>query len=252
VTRRDVVRHHAVMAPALLAYLAERPLDIVRFPGGPGGRVVHPRTIPGTAPPWVRRWSDGRREHVVADSAATLAWLATWDVLELRPSTATIAEPGRPTWAHLDIAPGPSGDPDPDAIVELARLHRTALDHLGLDGRPVLTGDGGVRIWVPIAARHDHRHVHEWVAAVARAIGDTVPDVVGGPGIRLGPPPSAPVAPFSPLAAPGAPVAVPLAWDELDAGLPAGWTIGDVGARLRRAGDPLAPLLGSPQRLPSL
>ena len=133
----------------------------------------------------------------------------------------------------------------------MARLHRTALEHLGLDGRPVLTGDGGVRIWVPIAARHDRRLVRDWVTTVARAVGATVPDVVGA-GIRLGPPERTPVAPFSPIAAPGAPVAVPLTWDELEDGLPGGWTIGDAGARLRRVGDPLAPLIGVPQRLPSL
>ena len=110
-TRRDVIRHHAVTAPALLAYLADRPLDLDRLPGGVGTRPVRPRTIPATAPGWVRRWSDGRREHVVADDAATLAWLASWDVLELRPWTSTIADPDRPTWAHLDIVPDPSGPP---------------------------------------------------------------------------------------------------------------------------------------------
>ena len=50
---------------------------------------------------------------------------------------------------------------------------------------------------------------------------------------------------------PGAPVAVPLTWDELDDDLPV-WTVHDVGERVDRAGDPLAPLIGKQQRLPTL
>jgi bifunctional non-homologous end joining protein LigD len=62
------------------------------------------------------------------------------------------------------------------------------------------------------------------------------------------------LAPFSPCAAAGAPVAVPLSWDELDDDdlHPDRWTIRDVGARLASAGDPLAPLLGRQQALPPL
>lgn len=75
--------------------------------------------------------------------------------------------------------------------------------------------------------------------------------------IRLDPTPdaldAAPVAPFSARPAAGAPVCVPITWDELDGDLrPDRWTIRDVGERLRRAGDPLAPLIGMAQRLPSL
>jgi bifunctional non-homologous end joining protein LigD len=62
------------------------------------------------------------------------------------------------------------------------------------------------------------------------------------------------VAPFSARPAPGAPVSVPLGWDELDDDdlRPDRWTIRDVGERLARAGDPLAPLIGRQQHLPTL
>jgi bifunctional non-homologous end joining protein LigD len=62
------------------------------------------------------------------------------------------------------------------------------------------------------------------------------------------------VAPFSVRAAPGAPVSVPIAWDELDDSElePDRWTIDTINARLSRFGDPLAPLIGLQQRLPEL
>jgi bifunctional non-homologous end joining protein LigD len=53
---------------------------------------------------------------------------------------------------------------------------------------------------------------------------------------------------------PGAPVATPLAWDELeDSGLrPDGWTLRTVGARLERDGDPWAAIARSAGGLPRL
>ena len=62
------------------------------------------------------------------------------------------------------------------------------------------------------------------------------------------------VAPFSARPLVGAPVSVPITWDELDDPdlRPDRWNLRNVGARLADAGDPLAPLVGLQQRLPAL
>ena len=62
------------------------------------------------------------------------------------------------------------------------------------------------------------------------------------------------VAPWSVRPRAGAPVSVPITWDELDnPDLAADrWTVRDVPARVREAGDPLAPLIGRAQELPAL
>jgi bifunctional non-homologous end joining protein LigD len=62
------------------------------------------------------------------------------------------------------------------------------------------------------------------------------------------------VAPFSVRPAHGAPVSVPIMWDELDDPelRPDRWTIRDAADRLAEHGDPLAPLIGLDQRLPKL
>jgi bifunctional non-homologous end joining protein LigD len=62
------------------------------------------------------------------------------------------------------------------------------------------------------------------------------------------------VAPFSTRPVAGAPVSVPITWEELDDPdlLPDRWTIRTIGDRLASKGDPLAPLIGLQQRLPNL
>ena len=63
-----------------------------------------------------------------------------------------------------------------DDVVVLARLHQTALDHLGLDGRPVLDGLGGIEIRIPIVAS-DEPTVEAWTRQVGDAVAASVPDV---------------------------------------------------------------------------
>ena len=64
------------------------------------------------------------------DSPASLAWAANYGAVELHPWTSTTDHPHQPTWAMIDIDPGESSNFD-DVLI-LARLHRTALDHVGV------------------------------------------------------------------------------------------------------------------------
>ena len=111
----------------------------------------------------------------------------------------------------------------------LARLHRTALEHLGVRARPKVTGRRGIQIWVPIARGPDFDDTRAWVEQLSKAIGAVVPDLVSwkwedaataAGRARLDYTQNAInktlVAPYSPRAAPGAPVSAPIDWDELD------------------------------------
>jgi bifunctional non-homologous end joining protein LigD len=62
------------------------------------------------------------------------------------------------------------------------------------------------------------------------------------------------VAPFSARPVPGAPVSVPITWDEIDDPelTPGRWDLRSACDRLAEVGDPLRPLVGRRQRLPAL
>jgi bifunctional non-homologous end joining protein LigD len=243
ITRRDLVRHAAVAAPVLLPYVADRPLAVHRFPAGLDARGSWRTSLPARAPAWLTRDgdADGSRP-LIADTAAALVWIVDDGGVELAPAAAP--RDRTPTWAVVELAARSFDD-----VLVLARLHRTALAHLGLEGGPVLTGTGGVDIWVPVAGSAADGGA-EWVGQVRATVARTVPDVEPAPRDRS----ARVVAPFSPRAAAGGPVAVPITWDELDEPdlLRAGWTVTTVGERIATVGDPLAPLIGRRQRLPTL
>ena len=182
ITKRDLIRHYVAVAPAIMPYLADRPVNLHRFPDGIAKSGFWQKALPGHAPEWLIRWhyDDARpgetQEYLVIDSPAALAWAANNGAVELHPWTSSTAHPHQPTWAMIDIDPGDSSDLD-DVLV-LARLHRTALDHLGVTAMPKLTGQRGVQIWVPVAIGYAFDDTRAWVERLSRFVGDTVPDMV--------------------------------------------------------------------------
>jgi bifunctional non-homologous end joining protein LigD len=181
-TKRDLIRHYAVMAPAMLPYLADRPVNLHRYPEGIDKPGFWHKAAPDHAPEWLTRWRNeeadpGETEvYAVLDSPAALAWAANFGAIELHGWTSTAAAPHEPTWAMIDVDPGEKATFE-DALV-LTRLYRTALDHLGVEGCPKVTGKRGIQVWVPVATGYTFEDTRAWVEQVSRAIGDTVPELV--------------------------------------------------------------------------
>ena len=198
------------------------------------------------------------------DSAATLAWLAQEAAVELHPWTSPTDAPDRPSYALIDIDPGP--DTTWDELLTLARLYRTALEHLGVRGHPKVTGKRGIQVWIGIASGPTFDETRDWVEGLSRAVGASVPDLVSWEWAKRARKGKARldftqnainktlVAPYSTRPAPGAPVSMPIAWDELDDPelRPDRWTIRDVAGRLADGGDRFAGLLKDRQTLPPL
>ena len=268
VTKREFVRYSARIAPVVLPYLAGRALNMHRFPGGAGTRGFWQKELPSHAPDWIPRWDNPgadpgeTRTCLVVDEAAALVWAANFGALEWHAWTSRTDRPQQPSYALIDIDPGPGTSWD-DVLV-LARLHRVALRHLDVVGQPKLTGQRGIQIWIPIAAGPSFEETRSWTEQLSRAVGAAVPELVSwawnvrerGGRARLDYTQNAInktlVAPYSPRAAAGAPVSAPIDWDELDdpSLRPDAFTIRDFPARLAQRGDPFRPVLTTPQILP--
>jgi bifunctional non-homologous end joining protein LigD len=270
VTKRDLVRYAARIGPWLLPYLWDRPVNLNRYPNGIDKAGFWHKEVPSHAPSWMTRWHyddaapDETQWYFVADSVPALVWLANYAAVELNPWTSSVRAPHEPTWALIDVDPGPATSWDD--VLTLVRLYRTALEHLGVVGQPKVTGKRGVQVWVPVAPGSSFDATRAWVEQVSRAVGGTVPDLVSwqwtkadrNGRARLDYTQNAInktlVAPFSTRPSPGAPVSVPVDWDDFDdETLRADrWTLRTVFDRLAERGDPLRDLIGHPQALPAL
>jgi bifunctional non-homologous end joining protein LigD len=267
-TKRDLVRYYARIGTTLVPHLAGRGLTLQRFPNGVMQAGFWQKDLPGHAPSWVARWSytghEGPKTYVVVDRVATLVWLAQEAAVELHPWTSRVEAPGEPTYALIDIDPGT--ETTFDEVLALARLFRTALQHLGLIGLPKVTGKRGLQAWIPIRRGYTFEQTRGWVEQLSRAVGQMLPELVSwewakrerGGRARLDFTQNAVnktlVAPYSVRPAPTGPVSAPITWAELeDPELgPARWTMSSLPQRLATLGDLFAPALSLEQDLPPI
>jgi bifunctional non-homologous end joining protein LigD len=270
ITKRDLIRYYATVAPLMVPYMASRPLNMHRYPNGVDKAGFWHKEAPSHTPEWFTRWhnddadEDESEWYLVADRPAALPWLANFGAIELHAWTSRIPEVRKPTYALVDIDPGEQtkwAD-----VVTLAQLYRTALEHMKVRGFPKVTGQRGIQIWIPIEPRPSFTETREWVEKLSRIVGQTVPELVSwkwekqarGGLARLDYTQNAInktlVAPYSVRPAPGAPVSMPIKWSELDDPELRSdrWTIKTAGERLIEVGDLFAGVLTTRQQLPPL
>lgn len=248
VTKLDLVHHYRRVAAAILPFLAGRPVSLVRCPAGEGeacffqkhggaglpgaiGRVELPETDGGTG------------EYLLIASEAALVAAVQMGTLELHAWGARADDIERPDRIVIDLDPDPSvGFADVKAAAELLRH---VLGDLGLTGFPLVTGGKGVHVLVPIVRRHEWPVVKAFARGLAAELARREPDRFTlnlKKAARVGrifvdylrnERGSTAIVPWSSRARPGAPVAVPVGWGELD-GLERAdaFGLGDVAARL--------------------
>lgn len=268
ITKRDLVRYAAQVAPVSLPYLAGRALNLHRYPDGAEKKGFWHKELPGHAPGWLPRWDNPdadpgeTRTYLVVDEPAALVWAANFGALEWHPWTSRTSAPDRPSYVLFDLDPGERTSWEETLV--LARLHRTAFEHLQLRAYPKVTGRRGIQVWVPIRHGPSFEDTRRWAEKVSRSVGAVVPELVSWSwevkarkGLaRLDYTQNAVnktlVAPYSPRPSAGAPVSAPITWDELDDPdlRPDRWTIRTVLDRLAEHGDLFAGALHADQSLP--
>jgi bifunctional non-homologous end joining protein LigD len=150
-----------------------------------------------------------------------------------------------------------------DKIVEAALLVRKKLDVLDLEGYPKTTGGDGMHIYVPLEPVYSYEEVRQFAKVLAMLALDERPDLFTTPRAvskrtnnkvyfdadQISKSKTI-AAPYVLRAHDGAPVATPLAWDEVKPGLtPSQFHIRNARARFDKVGDLFAGVLTKPQRL---
>ena len=265
IRKRDLVAYYRGLAPVLLPHLRHRPLTLKRHYTGPRSPSEWIKDAPPEMPEWIpvaplpaRSRAGALVRYPLVNDELALLWMVEFGCVDFHVWTSRADRPGRPDYVLFDLDPADVGFGE---VVGAAVLLREALDALGLDSYPMTTGGHGMHVRVPLARRHSHEEARAFADVVAGALVRAAPDVVSGersPARRRGVFVDTKmnghgqqvVAPYSVRPRPGAPVAAPLGWEEVEEGLDARTlTMEVVLQRVARRGDLLAPMLSSRQRL---
>ena len=228
-TKGDLVDYYRSAAPLMLPHLRGRPLMLERHPDGLDGPRFMQKNTPENYPEWITRIEvpkeGGTVCHTVCDDSATLLYLADQASLTLHRWLSRVGHLDRPDRMVFDL--DPAGD-DFAAVREAALLLGELLDELELPSGLMTTGSRGLHVVVPLNGRHDFDEVREFARDVADTLAGARPDRLTtaarkkerGDRLYLDVGRNAyaqtAVAPLTVRALPGAPVATPITWDQLD------------------------------------
>ncbi|MGA5438560.1 non-homologous end-joining DNA ligase [Streptomyces griseoincarnatus] len=228
-TKGDLADYHRAVARHMLPQLRGRPLMLDRRPDGIDGPAFMQKNTPDNYPDWITRVEVGKEggtvTHTVCDDTATLLYLVDQASITLHRWLSRADDVDRPDRLVFDL--DPSGD-DFEAVREAARWLGELLDELALPSALMTTGSRGLHVVVPLDGGQDFDTVREFAREVADTLADAHPDRLTtaarkkdrGDRLYLDVGRNAyaqtAVAPWTVRALPGAPVATPLTWEQLD------------------------------------
>jgi bifunctional non-homologous end joining protein LigD len=260
-TKRDVLNYYYRMAPYILPYLTGRPQSLNRHPDGITGEAFYQKDVTGKAPDWARLYpyhaegDDRQRNFLVCDGEASMLYMVNLGCIELNPWSSRVETPDNPDWCVLDL--DPTRKNDFDNVIETARVIHRVLDAIKVPSYPKTTGSTGIHIFIPLGARYTYEQSKEFGRVIATIVQQQLPDIttiertVSARKNRIyidflqNRPQATLATAYALRPKPGAPVSMPLHWDEVKKGLAiTDFTIDNAFDRVRETGDLFKPVLG--------
>ena len=265
ITKRDLADYYRGVAGQMLPLLRDRPVSMTRFPNGIAAPGIVQKNVPAYFPDWITRAQirkqGGRLQQVICDKPATLVYLAGQACIELHGFLSRLDRIREPDQLIFDLDP-PDDHRFDDVRVCALRLGELLSDELGLPTFVKTTGGKGLHVHVPLNPTEDFDAVREFARQVTGLLAVRNPDLITteqrkdkrGPRIYADIMRNAyaqlAIAPYSVRARPGAPVATPLSWDEVeDKSLsPEQFTLPTMPGRIRESHPAAGPWAGMARR----
>ncbi|MEX0167870.1 non-homologous end-joining DNA ligase [Streptomyces sp. LMG1-1-1.1] len=229
ITKADLADYYRTVAQRMLPHLRGRPLMLERHPDGINGPAFMQKDVPDHFPDWIHRAElpkeSGTVTYLICDDTATLLYLADKACTTPHRFLSKADQPDHPDRLVFDLDPA-SDDfaPVRDAALGLHQL----LNELELPSLLMATGSRGLHVVVALDRRTPFDDVRAFARGVAGVLAARHPDRFttearkkarrGRLYLDIGRNAYAQtaVAPYALRARPGAPIAAPLAWSDLD------------------------------------
>jgi bifunctional non-homologous end joining protein LigD len=231
ILKAQLIEYYLKVAPTILLHVKGRPLSLVRYPDGIDGERFFQKNRPEWAPEWIEHvmlGGPGKEEkvdYVIATEEASLAWLANLACIELHHMHCRLPHLDRPDYFVFDLDP-----PERYRFKDLVEIALDMKEHIESFGyRPFVktTGSRGLHLLVPIEPRWTFDKVFDAAQEVAKRFIDShrrsttlhlKKEARRGKvlvDIYRNRPYQTIVSAYSVRGLPGAPVSMPLRWDQL-------------------------------------
>jgi len=259
ITKGELIDYYRAVAPYMLPYLKDRPVVLSRYPDGITGETFYQKSAPDWMPPWLRTttlWSEhSQREihYVLLDDADGLAFVANLASIPIHAWASRIHDLEKPDWTIIDFdaKQGPK-----EYIVPLALATHRLCEQVGLPHVVKTSGQVGLHILIPLAGQFTFEQARTLAYLIGLLVEREHPDMATtarNPAARGGrvyldwgqnAHGQLLVAPYSVRPVEGAPVSMPLVWDEVTPDLdPKRFNVRTALARIAAGTDPCLSVL---------
>jgi bifunctional non-homologous end joining protein LigD len=264
-TKLDIARYYESIEKWIVPHVAGRPLTLVRCPEGLKAGCFYMKHSPAWAHEALRRVRIQEKkkvgDYVIADDITAIVGLVQMGVLEIHTWNSTLEDLERPDRLVIDLDPGDQvGWPE---VIAAARSVRSALEALDLESWVKTTGGRGLHVVAPLRPHADWSECLAFARGLSEAIARAQPNRYTTEFAKAGRArkilidylrnnrTNTSIAAYATRARDGAPVSMPLRWEELRPSTePRAFSVTTVPQRLARlAGDPWKGYWSCRQRL---
>ena len=230
ITKGELVGYYEAISEVMVPHLRDRLLTMERYPNGYQGSRFYQKDASGYFPKWIKtkeapKEGGGKVNYVVCNESATLVYLANQACLTFHTGLHRVDRLDRPDLFVMDLDPSTE---DFSIVQHAALATRDLLEDLGLVPFVKTSGSRGLHVVVPLRRTSDFREVRSFARDLATELERRYPDELttqhrkakrgdrlyldvarNGYGAHA-------VAPYSVRARPGAPVAMPIPWSEVE------------------------------------
>lgn len=234
ITKRDIINYYEKISPIILKYLKDRPISMQRFPHGISQEGFYQKDMGSYFPSWIDRikinkQAGGYLNEVVCNKKETIIYLVNQACIVFHTWLSKKDKLNIPDKIVFDLDPGKSQD---FALVKKTALKlKDILEKQNLVPYVLLTGSKGLHVVIPIVRKYNFDIIRAWARNIAdnlvlqdqnnnltteirinkrkgRLFIDTNRNAFA----------QTSVCPYSIRALPGAPLAVPVSWQEVATG----------------------------------
>ena len=262
VTKGDVIDFYQNISKYILPYLKNRPQSMNRFPNGIDGMSFYQKDAAEETPDWIETqkiFSESTEKYInyiICNDKAAMAYLNNLGCIEFNTWTSQVNTLDQPDYLVLDL--DPSENNTFDEVIETAKMVKKVLDRAKIEGYCKTSGSSGIHIYIPMGAKYSFEQVKDFGHILMQLVQKELPQLTtleralqkrdknkiyldylqNRRGQTL-------ASVYSLRPKNGAPVSMPIEWDELKPGLqPNDFNIENALSRLEKKGDLFKPVLG--------
>jgi bifunctional non-homologous end joining protein LigD len=224
ISKAELIQYYLSVYEYMAPLIGNRPLTLIRFPEGIEGTKFYSKNAPDFTPDWVPISQVSDIKYVNIQKSADLIYLANLASLEMHAMNLTTINPGMPDTMIFDLDPSESVDFQmiKATCIELCEL----IKNLGYHPHVKTSGSKGLHIYVPVIPQYSIENVFN----TAKSIGLAYTDINKNTTLKISKEKRVGkilidiyrnhqsqtcVAPLSTRARNGAPVSMPLLFDDL-------------------------------------